>query len=401
MSKTTEHNSFRQFCQAVEAGEEVTNDHVRPDGTWSCMYHRVVVRYDRHATIAATAPFFFSESERVDIRPKSGILAYVYFTEDESVLGRCAHVTCRDGSEKNDTTWYVTVADARVDIPRLVNIVRYFSYKMMDFDETRKTLGRIMRFESHATDTLCVRRDFDFMARCLMKHGLRDAISSWSGVEEKQPDLSALFARAPGPVETVAVTCGVASAITYAGGNIAVANLDKHVAHEVMREEAANQFSDAESTKLRAACATAGLGTDATSHAQVYILVSQDAHQLPGDDMVRFCTYTDEGSGRLYVLVAGVPVANMATAAYILYNRLVTWVDDDWQGTWFMADIKGSPSLSLIAHCEMARAERVRAVQIMVKYLEKNMGRTKARLWRPFGELATRACERAHASLRM
>jgi hypothetical protein len=364
------------------------------------MYHRVVVRYDKRAPIAATAPFFFAESEKEEARPRPGILAYVYATEDESVLGRCAHVTCRAGCERTEATWYVTVSDSRIDTPRLVNIVRYFSYKMLDFEDTRRTLNRLLSCETHATDVLCVRRDFDFMARCLMKHGLRDAVGSWSGVDAKQPNLRALFARAPGPVETVAVTNGVPSAITFAGGNVAVANLDKHIAHEVMREEAAQEFSDEESTKLRAACTTAGLGTDKTARAHVYILVSQDAHQLPGDDMVRFCTYSDEASRRLYVLVAGVPVANMATASYILYERLSVWADDDWQGAWFMAGIKGVPTLALIGNCELARAERARAVQTMVRFLEKNMGKTKARLWEPSGELAKRVCERAHASLR-
>lgn len=407
------------------------------------LVHRNIVQvtFDDRVEYAATSSLVFAKPTRT-MCANGGLLCRVHATRDESVVGRTAcaltsanasrdhlalasgnfHSTvtpsefaaavCRHSDPGRDRApiWCLTVADARLTAPRLVEIV----------DLLLKSMCDLSMVEAHA--------DVHGAARCLaishaaVSDGLKSLVASWSkpgsqsdprlgprsdpqsDPEPRPPDLARLFERAPAPVAYRPATGLEAPVISFAGGECALALVDAETAIAIARDcdQREVQLDDSlldfdmdgherviREMLLTRACSRAGLDrpvAPATDHAlgpRVRVLVAQDARvsAVHGSPRVRW--EVSQVTGVVRALFSGVPVAQVATAAHAWDSVLRSPSPDSRDASW-LGNALDAGSLDRIASL---RSERYAAARTIARSVERNLDAVRRHVWRPEGRL--------------
>lgn len=435
-----------------EASEHCDGASVRNRGDhvgW-CSHHRrstslasvsvavaeVKVMFDHRADIASKPDTFFASRRPLSFRnlrspaPGPVIEARVFATCDESVFGRCACVMSAHSHPYEATrsslaqkpVWAVTIADARLNEGRLYRIVDLLMKSLTSIGRVIDNADSLETANNpHSCSALAIRdavrsirRDAHTVAEMAVHHGVRAIAASWPEVPAgpRLPDIKRLFgSRAPMPVATCQNMDPVAaevdrapvSAVTFAGGKVAVAMVDANTALRVMemgdeldfidRQDDDEWAAHVEETELSRACSKAGL---TATGARMQILVAQHTHAL-SDDTCSRVILQDSGDGENpKILVAGVSVAHIATMAHLIYDRLSggdSGLDFHSTPDWIVT----IPTEETVFELETFRRERHRASLTIARAIERKVCELKAYLWRPGGPLVQRTVQQQGA----
>jgi len=390
----------------------------------------VKVMFDHRADIASKPDTFFASRRPVAFRnlrspaPGPVIEARVFATCDESVFGRCACVLSAHSHPYEVTrsslaqkpVWGVTIADVRLNAGRLYRIVDLLMKTLTSIGRVIDNADSLESAVPHSCSALAardavraIRRDAHIVSELAVHHGVRAIAASWPEVSDGpcQPDVQRLFgSRAPMPVSAVqslepvaADTKPPTSAVTFAGGKVAVAIVDSATALRVMemgdeldfidRQDDDEWAAHVEDTELSKACSKAGLSA---TGAGIQILVAQHMHALPDDTCSRVILQ-DAGDGEdPKMLVAGVSVAHVATMAHLIYDRLSggdSGLDFHSTPDWIVT----LPNEETLWELESIRRERHRASVTIARAIERKLCELKAYLWRPGGPLVQRTVQ--------
>lgn len=361
----------------------------------------VVVKYERQTCGPAAASCWFA-------RPLNdcGTEFRIYATTDESVLGRCCCVMNAFGwpfpslavSLDVPATWTITIADSRLTAEglwRIVDFVLVTEHSLHNMLARASLLDRADKSIVDSSVGRSVRRDSLRTANVTLHYGVRAIVATWAMQDALPPNMLALFARAPLPVR--AITGGAWPAITFAGGNVAVAAIDGRSAERITRvgdemeylsDEDAGEEAYAEATMLSEACRAAGF----CNSSRIQILICQTHHVAPDERRCQAVCQEACGAVPLRIMVTGVPMSHVATLAHSIYSKLAE--DPTDLGFGECPDIfTVVPSPETIHMNENERANRVEATRLIRREVERRLGGIKAHLWRPSGNLVQAARE--------
>lgn len=351
--------------------------------------------------------------------------ACVYASRDESVMGRCFNVTCAHRKEAEagcnrlfaHATWNVTIIDDRLAARDLAAITDAIDRVHLQ-THTLGLNGPPRRQPLSITHEIAI---WD-LADNSVRHAVNSVAAALPASPGKHPDLHNLFrGRAPGPTLALDRQPSAAGevvgdkgtqAITFAGGNAAVAIVDSDTARSVLLAHAEDTDLDGidEDGEGRApgvmidACNRAGIGRPSV-RARVLILLAQ-TDRAPGRsetaavvrriraDRMAGCNPNDaapDDAGVVCCLFVGTPAAFVATLAHHVYDTLVVSLVSgllDWEAfeaIEMMAEL--APDAHTVAANEALRARRARASRIIAKAVDARADAICAHLWRANGNL--------------
>ena len=378
------------LCESLQA-QGVSSQNTRrgyvvvgPDDNESCSsLHsraRVCVQINTQIQFAHEAAWFFANG-----LDRSSSISWIFATKDESMCGRCIAAF---KSPPGCSSRFVLVSDARLNGHMLADIVRavmdagsQLSVTHMLVQDTQM-LQKRQRLPLGPIDVVeRLQIEVERGSHAHLECALRAMAAIWPGTSRgREPNLAKVFARAPAPVQKLSN-----SAITFAGGRVAVALIDPDSARQIVLEGSGDfksgwdsssmssgmSFSDAgyDDTPLRSACADAGLECGEGAQARIHMLICQSGFAnvdgAPSD-------IVHEGFGqRMRVLVCGIPAVHVAAIAHIMYARLMGPRHKTAHDFALASALHAMPTLDQLNEGDRLRCERTAAGVTIAGHVSK------------------------------